>query len=204
MSFFVNKLTNIPQSRKIIIAMMVASTSLLLQGCIAAVAGGAMVATNTVTDPRSVGTQVDDGTLELRVENAINKDGQLRKEARISATAYQGVVVLAGQVPNQDLQTRAKQIAEGVEGVRRVHNELRLGNPIGLDVAASDTWVTTKVRSQILTSSQVKSSNIKINTENGEVFLLGLVTRQAGQTAAQIASQTAGVKKVITAFDYVD
>ncbi|HAT4516887.1 MULTISPECIES: division/outer membrane stress-associated lipid-binding lipoprotein [Serratia] len=182
----------------------VLSSALLLQGCIAGVVvGSAAVATKTATDPRSVGTQVDDGTLEARVESALSKDQQLKKEARVVATAYQGKVLLTGQSPNADLTARAKQIAMGVEGTSEVYNEIRQGTPVSLSTASSDTWITTKVRSQLLTSDTVKSSNVKVTTENGEVFLLGLVTQQEGQSAAQIASQVSGVKHVTTAFTYV-
>ncbi|HEI9729185.1 TPA: divisome-associated lipoprotein YraP [Serratia marcescens] len=182
----------------------VLSSALLLQGCIAGgVVGSAAVATKTATDPRSVGTQVDDGTLEARVENALSKDQQLKKDARVVATAYQGKVLLTGQSPNADLTARAKQIAMGVEGTSEVYNEIRQGTPVSLSTASSDTWITTKVRSQLLTSDTVKSSNVKVTTENGEVFLLGLVTQQEGQSAAQIASQVSGVKHVTTAFTYV-
>ena len=182
----------------------VLSSALLLQGCIAGVVvGSAAVATKTATDPRSVGTQVDDGTLESRVENALSKDQQLKKDARVVATAYQGKVLLTGQSPNADLTARAKQIAMGVEGTSEVYNEIRQGTPVSLSTASSDTWITTKVRSQLLTSDTVKSSNVKVTTENGEVFLLGLVTQQEGQSAAQIASQVSGVKHVTTAFTYV-
>ncbi|HEJ7974534.1 TPA: divisome-associated lipoprotein YraP [Serratia marcescens] len=182
----------------------VLSSALLLQGCIAGVVvGSAAVATKTATDPRSVGTQVDDGTLEARVESALSKDQQLKKDARVVATAYQGKVLLTGQSPNADLTARAKQIAMGVEGTTEVYNEIRQGTPVSLSTASSDTWVTTKVRSQLLTSDTVKSSNVKVTTENGEVFLLGLVTQQEGQSAAQIASQVSGVKHVTTAFTYV-
>ena len=182
----------------------VLSSALLLQGCIAGVVvGSAAVATKTATDPRSVGTQVDDGTLEARVENALSKDQQLKKDARVVATAYQGKVLLTGQSPNADLTARAKQIAMGVEGTSEVYNEIRQGTPVSLSTASSDTWLTTKVRSQLLTSDTVKSSNVKVTTENGEVFLLGLVTQQEGQSAAQIASQVSGVKHVTTAFTYV-
>ncbi|MGP2665283.1 division/outer membrane stress-associated lipid-binding lipoprotein [Serratia nevei] len=182
----------------------VLSSALLLQGCIAGVVvGSAAVATKTATDPRSVGTQVDDGTLEARVESALSKDQQLKKDARVVATAYQGKVLLTGQSPNADLTTRAKQIAMGVEGTTEVYNEIRQGTPVSLSTASSDTWITTKVRSQLLTSDTVKSSNVKVTTENGEVFLLGLVTQQEGQSAAQIASQVSGVKHVTTAFTYV-
>ncbi|NIG87575.1 divisome-associated lipoprotein YraP [Serratia symbiotica] len=184
--------------------LAVLCSALLLQGCIAGVViGSAAVATKTATDPRSIGTQVDDGTLEARVENALSKDPQLKKDARVVATAYQGEVLLTGQSPNSDMTRRAKQIAMGVEGASEVYNEIRQGKPVSLSTASSDTWITTKVRSQLLTSDTVKSTNVKVTTENGEVFLLGLVTRQEGQAAAQIASQTSGVKHVTTAFSYV-
>lgn len=189
---------------KIITPLAVLISALLLQGCIgAAVVGTAAVATKTATDPRTVGTQVDDGTLELRVNNALSKDEQLKKEARIGVTAYQGKVLLTGQAPNTALAEQAKKIALGTEGATEVYNEIRQGEPVGLGTASSDTWITTKVRSQLLGSDQVKSSNVKVTTENGEVFLLGLVTDAEGKAAADIASRVGGVKHVTTAFTYI-
>ncbi|MDU4267609.1 MAG: division/outer membrane stress-associated lipid-binding lipoprotein [Enterobacter hormaechei] len=169
---------------KVLSALAVVMSALLLQGCIAAaVVGTAAVGTKAATDPRTVGTQVDDGTLELRVNSALSKDEQIKKEARINVTAYQGKVLLAGQAPNPELASRAKQIAMGVEGTAEVFNEIRQGQPIGLGTASSDTWITTKVRS--------------------EVFLLGLVTEREGKAAADIASRVSGVKHVTTAFTYI-
>lgn len=179
-------------------------SALLLQGCIGAVVvGSAAVATKSATDPRSIGTQVDDGTLEARVVNALSKDQQIKSQTRFVVTAYQGKVLLTGQTPSAELSNRAKQIATGVDGATEVYNEMRLGKPIDLATASMDTWITTKVRSQLLTSDSVKSSNVKVTTENGEVFLLGLVTQQEGQSAAQIASKVSGVKHVTTAFTIV-
>ena len=176
---------------KALSTLAVLMSALLLQGCIAAaVVGTAAVGTKAATDPRSVGTQVDDGTLELRVNSALSKDEQIKKEARINVTAYQGKVLLAGQAPNTELASRAKQIAMGVEGTTEVFNEVRQGQPIGLGDASSDTWITTKVRSQLLGS-------------DGEVFLLGLVTEREGKAAADIASRVSGVKHVTTAFTYI-
>ncbi|EML2248126.1 TPA: divisome-associated lipoprotein YraP [Klebsiella aerogenes] len=179
-------------------------SALLLQGCVAAaVVGTAAVGTKAATDPRTVGTQVDDSTLELRVNSALGKDEQIKKEARINVTAYQGKVLLTGQSPTADLSSRAKQIAMGVEGTTEVFNEVRQGQPIGLGIASSDTWITTKVRSQLLGSDQVKSSNVKVTTENSEVFLMGLVTDREGRAAADIASRVSGVSRVTTAFTYI-
>lgn len=108
-----------------------------------------------------------------------------------------------GQSPNSELSARAKQIAMGVEGTTEVYNEIRRGQPIGTGTASNDARITTKVRSQLLTSDQVKSSNVKVTTENGEVFLLGLVTEREGKAAADIASRVSGVKRVTTAFTYI-
>ncbi|MFJ3458238.1 division/outer membrane stress-associated lipid-binding lipoprotein [Scandinavium goeteborgense] len=179
-------------------------SALLLQGCVAAaVVGTAAVGTKAATDPRTVGTQVDDSTLELRVNSALNKDEQLKKEARVNVMAWQGKVLLTGQAPSTDLASQAKQIAMGVEGTTEVFNEIRQGQPIGLGTASSDTWITTKVRSQMLGSDQVKSSAVKVTTENGEVFLMGTLTDREGKAAADIASRVSGVKHVTTAFTFI-
>lgn len=189
---------------KLCSTIAVLCTALLLQGCIGAVVvGSAAVATKTATDPRTVGTQVDDGTLEARVTNALSKDAQIKKETRIVATAYQGKVLLTGQSPSTELSERAKQIVVGVDGATEVYNEIRQGQPVTLGRASMDTWITTKIRSQLLTSDAVKSSNVKVTTENGEVFLLGLVTPAEGKAAAEVASKVSGVKHVTTAFTSV-
>ncbi|NHB87448.1 division/outer membrane stress-associated lipid-binding lipoprotein [Photorhabdus tasmaniensis] len=179
--------------------------AVMLQGCIgAAVIGSAAVATKTATDPRTIGQQVDDGTLEARISNALNKDKQIKERIRVITTAYQGKVLLTGQSPDSSLSDRAKQIASRVDGAHVVYNEIRQGKPVQLSTASKDTWLTTKVRSKILASDTVKSSNIKVVTENGEVFLLGILTKQEGNAAAKIASETDGVKRVTTAFTYLN
>ncbi|HGJ5873666.1 MULTISPECIES: division/outer membrane stress-associated lipid-binding lipoprotein [Arsenophonus] len=180
-------------------------STLLLQGCLgAAVIGSAAVATKSATDPRSVGRQVDDGTLEARVSAAINKDQDITRNARIITTAYEGKILLTGQAPDLALAERAKQIATKVEGVEAVYNEIRQAMPVDLGTASKDTWITTKIKSQILTSDSVKSSTVKVITEAGEVFLLGILTQQEGAAAAKIASETDGVKRVTTAFTYLN
>ncbi|MGP1923417.1 MAG: division/outer membrane stress-associated lipid-binding lipoprotein [Arsenophonus sp. NEOnobi-MAG3] len=180
-------------------------STILLQGCIsAAVIGSAAVATKSATDPRSVGRQVDDGTLEARVSAALNKEQGITCNARIISTAYEGKILLTGQAPDLVLAERAKQIATKVEGVEAVYNEIRKATPVDLSTASKDTWITTKIKSQIFTSHSVKSSTVKVITERGEVFLLGILTKQEGTFAAKIASEIDGVKRVTTAFTYLN
>ncbi len=99
---------------------------------------------------------------------------------------------------------KAKQIASNVDGTEKVYNEVRQGQPVDLGTASKDTWLTTKVKSKILASDEVKSGSVKVITENGEVFLLGVLTQQEGAAAAKIASETDGVRRVTTAFTYLN
>ncbi|MDC9595797.1 division/outer membrane stress-associated lipid-binding lipoprotein [Xenorhabdus anantnagensis] len=185
--------------------LLICFSAMLLQGCIgAAVVGSAAFATKAGSDPRTIGQQVDDTTLEARVSTAISKDPQIKAQARVVATVYQNKVLLTGQSPNMALAEQAKQIASKVEGTKAVYNEIRQGNPISLGTVSSDAWLTTKVRSKILASDAVRSSSIKVVTEDSEVFLFGIVTRQEGSDAAKIASETNGVRRVTTAFTYLN
>lgn len=190
---------------KVITLPIIIVAALLLQGCVGAVVvGSAAVATKLAVDPRSVGRQVDDGTLELRVNNALSQDAQLEKVARVSVTLYQGKVLLTGQAPTTELIARAKSIAMGVDGVKEVYNEIRKGKPLGFSTISTDAWITTKVRSQLFGTDLVKSRDVKVVTENGEVFLLGILTKREGKAAADIASRVSGVRHVVMAFTYLD
>ena len=106
--------------------LILTGVSLLsLQGCLAtAVVTSAAVATKVATDPRSTGTQIDDEILEERVAHTLNKDGQLKEEARINVVAYNGKILLIGQAPNHSTIESAKNLAAGVNGVNDVYNEI--------------------------------------------------------------------------------
>ncbi|CAJ0990855.1 division/outer membrane stress-associated lipid-binding lipoprotein [Pantoea sp. Nvir] len=181
------------------IAMLL--TTALLHGCATVVtAGGTAVATKTAIDPRTFITQIKDNTLELRIRNTLARDQQIKTNSRIITTVYQGKVLLTGQALSQKIVNRAKEVTLHVKGSTDVYNEIRISKKINLCTASSDAWITTRIQSQLLGSNQVKLSNVKIITENGEVFLLGLVTKKEATAAADIASRVNNVKHVTTAF----
>ena len=186
--------------------VLVLGSAMLLQGCVAAAIGGAAVAgaTKVATDPRSMGTQLDDETLESRVNSAIKKDQQIKSEARISVTAYSGRVLLTGQVPNENLREVASSLAKGVQNVNDVYNEVRVGPKVDFAQISKDSWITSQIESKMLVDSKVKTSDVKVVTENNEVFLMGNVTQDQGNAAAEIARNVAGVTKVIKVFNYLN
>ncbi|EXI63199.1 osmotically-inducible protein OsmY [Mannheimia granulomatis] len=174
-----------------------------LQGCITtAVVTSAAVATKVATDPRSTGTQVDDEILEEKVAYNINKDEQIKQEARINVVAYNGKVLLIGQAPSFDVVENAKNLAAGAEGVTEIYNEIRQGEKIGFGQVTKDSWITTQVKSKLLVNGEVKATEIKVVTENSEVFLMGKVSQTQADAAAEAARNVSGVTKVVKVFSY--
>lgn len=190
--------------KKITQATLLGLSLLALQGCITtAVLGTAAVATKVATDPRTAGRQVDDETLEEKVSYNLGKDAQLSQEGRINVVAYTGNVLLIGQVPSEMAKETANNIATGVDGVSKVFNEIQIGQPIGFKQISKDTWITTQAKSKLLVSGDVKSTDVKVITENGEVFLMGLLTPTEANAAAESVRTINGVTKVVTAFTNV-
>ncbi|HHF4958932.1 division/outer membrane stress-associated lipid-binding lipoprotein [Haemophilus influenzae] len=185
------------------LAILLGAT-IFLQGCVAAVIGGGAVAAKVATDPRTTGTQIDDETLEFKVENAVEKDAQIKAEGRVNAVSYNGRVLLIGQVPNSDVKDTATALAKGVEGVNEVYNELTVSPKISFAQISKDSWLTTQVKSKMFVDGRVKATDVKVISENGEVFLLGNVTQSQANAVADIASKISGVKKVIKVFKYLD
>lgn len=189
--------------KRISLATLFAFVLTSLQGCItAAVVGGAAAATKVATDPRSAGRQLDDETLEEKVAYNLNKDAQLKEEARVNVVGYNGKVLLIGQAPNETSKDTAKNIAAGVEGVSQVYDEIRIGEKIGFAQISQDSWITTKIKSQLLANSEVKATEVKVITENGEVFLMGNLSNEQANAAAEVARNVSGVSKVVKVVTY--
>ena len=116
----------------------------------------------------------------------------LDQRSHIVVASYNGVVLLAGQTPREELKQMAEQAASGVQRVKRVHNELQILQPSSALARSNDSWLTTKIKTQMLADNSVPGSRIKVITENGIVYLLGLVTRQEGSRATNLVRASPG------------
>lgn len=173
-----------------------------LQGCVSGIVLGALGVASVVNDRRTTATQLEDESIEIKANSALDKDKGLNEHSHISIVSYNRTVLLIGQVPNSMLRDRAAKIAADIENVTRVHNQLRIGNKTALTTRTNDTWLTSKVKVALTADETLKGSQIKVITEHGEVFLMGLVTQQEGNLAAELARNVSGVKQVIKAFEY--
>ncbi|AZS50560.1 BON domain-containing protein [Entomomonas moraniae] len=155
---------------------------------------------------RTWGAQIDDSLIETKVAVNIDKaDTKLDDDSRIVVVSYNGVVLLAGQVPNANLKPIAvKAASQGVQGIKQVHDDLQVGPNAGFLARTSDGWITGKVKSSMLFKAGVPSGRIKVVTENGIVYLMGLVTHKEAQAASAVAKDISGVQRVVMVFEYID
>lgn len=153
---------------------------------------------------RSFGRFIDDGLIETKAKVNINKASAELKKAHIGVTSYNGVVLLAGQVPTEDARQLAGEVVRKVRNVKRLHNELSIAGPISMPARSNDAWLTSKVKTKLLASSRVKGRRIKVVTENGVVHLMGLVTRAEADQVVDVVRGTFGVQKIIRIFEYID
>ena len=175
----------------------------LLQGCAAVVVGAGVGAASVAHDRRTLGTQVDDKTTAGRVISNLKEDEELDKTANINVHVYNGVLLLYGQAPNEALKNRAHQAAAQVKNIKKIHNLIRIGEPIATTTAANDLWLASKVRAQLLADERIDGLHISVTVEDSEVFLMGLVNNQEAQTAVDITRNINGVARVVKAFEYL-
>lgn len=153
---------------------------------------------------RTMGRVIDDELLENIALVNIRKAAPGLAESHLSVTSFNGVVLLTGQVRAEDLKRRAEEVVRELRNTRRVYNELEIAGPTSLLTRSGDSWVSSKVKTKLLASEAAPGRDIKVVTENGVVYLLGLVTRDDADAAAEIARNTGGVRKVVRMFEYVD
>ena len=185
-------------------SLIILGTVVLLQGCAAAVVAGTASAVTAANDRRTIGSQIDDNNIEIKASIAISEVERLEKSARVNAISVNGIVLLVGQVPNQEMKNEAQITVEAIAGIRKIHNQLRIGSNIGITTQTHDSWLTSKVKAQLLAAKDISSNNIKVVTENAEVYLMGLVSQDEANRAVDIARNVSGVERVVKVFEYIN
>ena len=175
----------------------------LLHGCAPLVIGGAAATGVLVSeDRRTVGTMTDDTAIETKASSRIG-DG-LKGNIHVNITSFNGIVLLSGEVPDAKAKDQAGRIAQAVEKVRSVHNELAVTPITPLSVRTNDAVTTSKVKARFVDGQKFNPVHVKVVTENGVVYLLGLVRKQEAADATEITRTTSGVSKVVRLFEFVD
>jgi osmotically-inducible protein OsmY len=189
--------------------ILVAAVAALLQGCVAVVAGGALVGADVAHDRRAAPTVARDRNIQLTAFDAINRHKELvRDDNDIKIVVYDGVMLLAGQVRSAELKQLAQQTVADIEGVTRLVNDIEVTDePQGFWRRREDSTLTARVKTGLLDITSIPGfdpTRVNVTTSHHVVYLMGLVSREEGEAVAEVARDTSGVEKVVKLFEYTD
>lgn len=174
----------------------------VLQGCVAPlVAGGAATTAVVTSDQRTTGTVIEDQVIETKAADFFGADAGLSQQSNLHATSYNQIVLLTGQAPTDELRKRAVEYVSRIAKVRHVYNEIEIASPLPLANRSNDTLLTTKVKTKLFTIKDLKSTDVKVVTENGVVYLMGLLDAATGDAVAEVVAGVSGVRKVVKLFE---
>ena len=172
-----------------------------LYGCVAAVVGGAGTAVLVGEDRRTVGTVTEDQGIELKAANRINDKF---KDSHFNLTSYSRMVLITGEAPDAAAKAEIERIVRAVENVRGVYNEMAIAGRTALSARANDSYITSKVKARFVDQQKFNPVHVKVVTEAGVVYLLGMVKRKEADDAVEITRTTSSVRKVVKLFEYLD
>ncbi len=185
------------------LVVIIAALAPFLQSCIpliigAGVGAGVMMA----EDRRSSGTVLEDQTIEIKAGNRITE--KYGEQVNINVTSFNRFVLLSGQAPTDEIKQDVSVLVLEVPNVRNIQNEIVVAGISSKTSRASDALLTSRVKGRLAQNKEVSANNVKVVSENGTVFLMGLVTRAEAETASQTAATTSGAQRVVKVFEYLD
>lgn len=184
-------------------ALLAAALLPALNGCAPVVVAAGVGATAVVAnDRRTAGAQLDDQSIELKIGTAINSSyGQ---SVHVNVTSYNGIVLLTGEVSSTEIRNDIVNVAKTTPRVKTVENFLVIGPNSEFSTRTNDSYITSKVKARFVESDKLSTLNVKVVTEQATVYLMGIVTRDEGAAAAEIAATTSGVARVVKVFEYTN
>jgi len=186
--------------RKLIRPAALAAMAVVLQGCVPVAVTGMGAAALMATDRRTSGTYIEDETIEWKVIGRL-KDGFAG--SHVNATSFNRRVLLTGEAPTEEMRKQIEAAVRPIENVKDVTNELQVAGASSITSRGNDSLVTTNVKARMVNNGKFSPNHVKVLTEQGVVYLMGLVTTAEGDAAVEIARTTSGVARVVKVFEYV-
>ncbi len=175
-----------------------------LPSCVPTVmVAGSATAGAIAYDKRGWKVMQQDRYTSYRAQSLINADKQLKDKTHISVATFNRTLLLVGQAPTTNLRAHAYAVVSKLPKVKRIYNQIVISAPSSLMTRSSDAWITTKAKAELLAQRGLKSSQIKVLTENGVIYLMGLITRPQAKIAANRVRKITGVQKVVKVFQYI-
>ncbi len=171
----------------------------VLQGCVPLVAAGAAGTALMATDRRTTGVYIEDENIELKALGRLHEI----PDAHVNAASFNERVLLTGEVPDEATRKRVQEAIRTIPSVREVMDETRVAGSSSLASRGNDTLITSNVKARMLRDPRFNATQVKVVTEAGVVYLMGLVSHAEADAATEVARTTSGVSRVVTEFEYI-
>ncbi|MEP7259976.1 MAG: BON domain-containing protein [Usitatibacter sp.] len=172
----------------------------LLQGCFPLALTGMGTAALMASDRRTTGMYIEDEAIEWKVFSRMRGD---YPGLHVNPTSFNRRVLLTGEAPDEETKKKIEGSVRRIENVREVTNELAIAGSSSLASRGNDALVTSNVKARMVNNGKFSPSHVKVLTEQGVVYLMGLVTTSEADAAVEIARTTSGVSRVVKVFEYV-
>jgi osmotically-inducible protein OsmY len=186
-----------PLAKAVLCGALLAS----LSGCVAMMAGSAVVGAVATADRRTLGAQTEDKSITVKAEFQVPKVAG--ENGHVNINSYNRKVLLTGEVKDEAMKAAVEREVRGIANVESVINELQVAGPSSYTSRSSDALVTAKVKASLVDKKTVSAVSFKVVTENGTTYLMGIVTQREGNIAAQVAQGVSGVQRVVKIFEYI-
>lgn len=170
-----------------------------LQGCVNAAVTGAQA----VYGRHTLQSTLNDQYITMKAERAIYIDTNRFQNTHVSVSSFNGIVLITGQVENSAQRIEIEAIVKKIPGVREIHNVVTVSPPASSLIRVSDAWITTKIKTKLIAMNDVDPREIKVVTENGIVYLMGIIPPEQAEIAVDLARSTEGVQEVVKVFYYI-
>lgn len=187
--------------RKFATWALLAALAPTLAGCFGVAAVGMGAGALLISDRRTSDTYLMDEAIEMRSNSRISE--KLGDRVHVNTTSYNRTVLLTGEVPDAATLAEVEKLVSGVPNVKAVANELQISGISSLTARSSDSYLTSKVKTRFVDQGKFSANHVKVVTEAGTVYLLGMVTQVESDAASDLARTTGGVLKVVRMFEVV-
>jgi len=186
---------------KLFALLLISAAALSLQGCFPLAATGIGAAALMVDDRRSTGVYIEDENIEWKARARLIEHF---RDAHVNVTSFNLTVLVTGEVPSEQMKQEVADAIRNIPSVKSVTNELVVGGNTALTARANDAFVTTNVKTRFINNGKFSINHVKVVTEAGTAFLMGIVTREESDAATELARTTSGVSRVVKVFETIE
>jgi len=168
-------------------------------GCVNIATTGAQAIYNN----HSIKKSIKDQYITMQAYQKLYARYKQFEDANISVATFNREILIAGQVPTRSKRSKIEKLIKNVPDVKAIYNGMYIAAPASNIVRLSDAWITAKVKAKLIASADLDATQIKVVTENGTVYLMGILLPEEAEEAVDLARETDGVQKVVRLFSYI-